>query len=488
MAEEVLAYTESVCDDWRLVQEDIWCSKAHSIMLAKQGIIPSKDLKSILKALDKLDKAQISGKFRLDTDLEDVHLNVEDYVMKEAGSEVGGKLHIARSRNDLVLCDTRLWVRRGILECMKMIANLQRELINISRKNEKTLMPGFTHTQHAQPITLAYWATAYAIALNRDLDRLMETYDRINKNPLGACAMAGTSHPIDRHTTKKLLGFDDVDVHALDVSGSRDTLIEVSSNLSLLMLTLSKIASELILWSTPEFGFITLSDEYTTGSSIMPQKKNPDVAELLRAKTARVAGIVGGLAFMASSLPSGYNRDYQEIKSTVFESFDLTVPSVALLGGMLSTMKVNAGRLSAMLESDYSTATELADYLVREKKISFRKAHKIVGETVKELIKKNKFLSDTKEVKKALNSKGVSVDVDTLSRILDPKNAVEAHTSLGGTSSGEVGRMIKKIKDDIIVYNRKIQGRERKIRNASKLTEKIVKQILSGKKITEVRV
>jgi len=371
---------------------------------------------------------------------------------------------------------------------MKLAVNLQRTLINIARKNKDTLMPGFTHTQHAQPITLAYWTTSYATALNRDLDRLLESYDRINKNPLGACAMSGTSHNIDRHTTEKLLGFDDVDVHALDVSGSRDTLVEVCANLSILMTTLSKIATELILWSTPSFGFISLSDEHTTGSSIMPQKKNPDVSELLRAKSARVAGAVSGLTSMISSLPSGYNRDYQEVKSTVFEVFDLTLPSEMLLASMLEGMTINKERLLVSLTLDYSTATELADYLVREKNMSFRKAHKIVGETIKELIKKEIFLSEAEKVAKILESKGTSVDASTLAELLDTKNAVESHKSLGGTSSEEVAKVIKQVKSDIIKYNRKIQGRERKIRNASRLVENIVKQILSGSNIRDVRV
>jgi len=485
-ARSVEAYTDSTKVDARMILEDAWGSEAHAIMLARQEIISEQDLKKILKALKQLRRDYTAGRFKLDPALEDVHMNVEAYVTAKAGEDAGGKLHTARSRNDQVLTDAKLVVRKRLLTVMDLTLRLQKTLISLARRNSKTVMPGYTHTQAAQPITFAFWASSYASALSRDVSRLEGAYRTTNKSPLGACALAGTSHPIDRKLTARLLGFDGLVEHALDAVSSRDFMAESLSSLAILMNSLSRLAEDIILFSTSEFGFITLSDEYTTGSSIMPQKKNPDVAELLRGRTGRVYGLLFSLLSTLKGLSSGYSRDLQEDKPPLFEAFDVAESSLAVLNGMVDSMKLNKKKMSESAAAGFLCATELADYLVREKGVPFRKSHRMVGQTIKALIKKGQDFSDVAQVEAILKAKKIEVAAKQLEKILNPNKAVYAHSSLGGTSPREVGKIITSLKNDIIRREQRTRKWENKIALAQKMTARAAAGVLAGKPLSKL--
>ncbi len=479
VTDSVRNFTQSVHTDMEFLIEDIWASEVHTIMLMRKGIISKADARKIISSLETAKKDYENGKFILSTEFEDIHMNVEDYIIRNSGAEYGGKLHTARSRNDQVLTDTKLYLREKILETGGLVILLQETFLDIAGKNIKTIMPGYTHTQHAQPITPGFWATAYVSMLMRDLYRLENAYSNVNINPLGACAISGTSFPIDRELTSKLLGFDGIHEHALDVVSSRDFIAESLSALSILMSNLSKLAEELILWSTYEFGILEISDEYTTGSSIMPQKKNPDVAELIRGRASGVYASLIQILTILKALPMGYNRDLQEDKPLLWNSINTVQSSLILLEGMIKTMKFNEDRMSELVSGNFSTATELANFLVREKCVAFRYSHAIVGNTVKELIDAEKNFSNLDDVHRILKKSGMEISVNELREILDPLRIIESHRSLGGTSSTEVSRMIKKFKKEIGDVKKEIRRKRDMIKNSKKLTERIVKEIIT---------
>ena len=318
---ETQDFTQSADADSRLVAYDIWGSQAHAIMLARCEIISGEDLRQILIWLRRAKEDYDNGSFILKPEKEDVHMNVESYLIDGAGIEYGGKLHTARSRNDQVLVDAHLYIREQILGTQAGLSRLCRVFLKIASNHAQTVMPGYTHMQHAQPISLGFWATAYVSMFFRDLKRLDAAYRLANMNPLGACAIAGTTFAIDRHLTTKLLGFDAVHTHALDVISSRDFIAETLFSLSLLMTNLSRLGEETIYWTTHEFGIAVLDDAYATGSSIMPQKKNPDVVELVRGRCGRVCGELLDLLTNLKGLPLGYSRDLQEDKRPALGRF-----------------------------------------------------------------------------------------------------------------------------------------------------------------------
>lgn len=478
LTDKAKRYSESTRLDEQLLLYDLWGSEAHLLMLAKKRIVSRKEAREILFCLGEIRREYLKGEFKLKPELEDVHSNIESHIIDCLGIDVGGKLHTARSRNDQVLVDTKMKLREKLLDLTDNAVDLQAVLLDLASTNTGTVMPGFTHSQHAMPVTLGFWASGYASMLSRDLARLSDAYCRVNTNPLGACALAGTSFPIDRNYTTKLLGFDSVHGHALDVVSSRDFVIESLSCTAILMANLSKIAEELVLWSTPEFGFVKLSDAYTTGSSIMPQKRNPDMAELLRGRVGRVYGALTTLLTTVKGLPSGYNRDLQEDKALLWDALDVVESSLEMISGMISSMKVNKNRLAEVAGGDYSTATELANYLVR-KGVSFREAHEIVSKLVDKLVKYKKDLTDYKTVEKLLTKQGVKVKFTELKRVLDPKKCVESYQSMGSSSSLEVKRMINKLGKENKAYAREAKQRRNKIMQARSLTEKEIKKLLS---------
>jgi argininosuccinate lyase len=372
----------SIGVDKRLWRQDIRGSRAHCEMLVKQKIIAKKDGDAILKGLAQIEKEIESGKFEFKTSLEDIHMNIEAR-LKEIIGEAAGRLHTARSRNDQVATDFKMWVRDAIGEIVAKIDILQATLSKLQKRHAADIMPGFTHLQPAQPITLARHLEAYNEMLGRDKSRLLDAQKRMNFCPLGSAALAGTPYPIDRKYTAEKLGFTGPTKSTLDGVSDRDFAAEFIFAAALCGIHLSRLAEEIILWSTPQFGFITLSDQWSTGSSIMPQKKNPDAAELVRGKTGRLNGNVVQVLTMLKGLPLAYNKDMQEDKEFVFDSFDTISLCLEAMEGMLSSAKFNTAKMLKSAEDGYTTATALADWLVMELSLPFREAHHVTGAIVK---------------------------------------------------------------------------------------------------------
>ena len=474
----LLEFSGSVQGDLEFFGEDVWGSTVHVLMLARQRIISKRDARKIISCLLDIQKEFGAGQFKPDAALEDIHLNIENRVIEECGMDFDGKMHTARSRNDQVLTDTRLHLRQEILEVEEAVLGLQETFIGLSEKHSGDVMPGFTHLQHAQPVTFGFWAAAYASMLSRDLERLQNAYKHVNISPLGACALAGTSFPIDRTYTAKLLGFDSVQTSALDAVSSRDFIIETAAALAILMSNLSKLAEDLVLWSSYEFSFIEFADDFATGSSIMPQKKNPDMAELVRGKTGRVYGALLQILTVLKGLPSGYNRDLQEDRKPLWKAFALVLLSLGVMDAGLSGMKVKKDRMKETLYSDFSTATELANHLVREKNLAFREAYSISGSLVKELVSKKKDFRDVGEVRKILSKSKVELSEKELSEILDPVKSVHRYKSLGSASPKEVKRLVVELSKTNKAYASDLKNRQNRIKTAEKLTENAIKEIL----------
>jgi len=379
--------------DKRLYSQDIRGSIAHCEMLAKQEIISKEDGVLIIEGLYKVKEEIENGQFNFKPELEDIHMNIESR-LKEIIGDVAGKLHTARSRNDQVVTDFKMWVRDAIDSLINEIEKLQSTIKKISNDNSETIMPGFTHLQVAQPITLSMHLMAYHDMLERDKTRFIDCNNRLNKCPLGACALAGTSFNTDRDYTAKKLGFYAPVSNTLDAISSRDFALEFLSATNICAINLSRLSEEIILWSTSQFNFIRLCDSYSTGSSIMPQKKNPDAAELVRAKSGRINGNLQQLSMIMKALPLAYNKDMQEDKEATFESFDIITLCLRAMDGMLSGMKVNKERMLEDAKSGYSTATEIADWLVRNLDMPFRDAHHVTGQIVKMAEKQGKRLDE----------------------------------------------------------------------------------------------
>lgn len=435
------AFTESISFDKRLWRYDIEGSIAHARMLGKQGIIPHKDSAKIISGLKSIAKEIEADKFKFSEELEDIHMNIEAALVKKTGS-AGKKLHTARSRNDQVALDLRLYLRDETKGIISLIKNFQKTILSMAEKYGGIIMPGYTHLQRAQPVLLSHHLLAYIEMLQRDRNRFEDALKRINILPLGSCALSGTTLPIDRVYVAKLLGFEGISENSMDAVSDRDFAIEFLADSSILIMHLSRLAEELILWSTEEFSFIELPDAFTTGSSIMPQKKNPDVAELIRGKTGRVYGNLLSILTVMKGLPLSYNRDLQEDKKPVFDTADTVKACLTVLAGMLPEVKFMKERIRAAAGKAYSTATDIAEYLVR-KKIPFREAHEITGKIVLYCIKNKKEL------------KGLSIDEfkkfssaiakDIYSRI-SAEDSIKAKTSRGGTAPSEVKKQLKRLK------------------------------------------
>lgn len=434
-------FSESVSFDRRLWKEDIEGSIAHAKMLHKQGIIDDKELNQLIEGLQEISKEIEEGRFVFRTELEDVHMNIERALIDKIGA-TGAKLHTARSRNDQVATDLRLYLRKEVSEIVELIHALQKTLISLAEKNIDTLMPGYTHMQKAQPVLLGHHLLAYAWMLKRDLERFKESLKRINQCPLGACAIAGSSLPIDREFTARQLGFEGVIPNSMDAVSDRDFVLDVLYAGSVVMMHLSRLCEELIVWSTDEFQFIELPDRFTTGSSMMPQKKNPDPAELIRGKTGRVYGNLISLLTTMKALPLAYNRDMQEDKEPVFDTIDTVNLSLRIINEILPEIKFHREKLESSAEDGFTTATDLAEYLVR-KGIPFRLAHEITGKIVLHCIEHGKKLSEMKIREFKEFSDKIEEDVYN---ILTASGSIEAKKSYGSTSKQMLIKQIKLLK------------------------------------------
>jgi len=431
-------FNASLNFDKKLYNEDIQGSIAHATMLASVGILSEVECDSIVKGLNDIKDVIKKGEFTFDISDEDIHMAIEKKLIENIG-DTGKKLHTARSRNDQVALDFRLYVQKNTLQIIKSLERLITVLIDIAKENTDTLLPGMTHLQHAQPINFAFHVLAYANMFKRDISRLESSYKRNNVLPLGCAALAGTPHNIDRARTAELLGFDSVSENCLDTVSDRDFALEILFNISTSMMHISRFAEELVLWSSYEFKFITLSDEYSTGSSIMPQKKNPDVPELLRGKTGRVNGNLISLLTVLKGLPLAYNKDMQEDKEGVFDSVETVLLSLEILKEALKTMKINKQNMQTACEIGHLSATDLADYLVANCDIPFREAHFITGHAVSYAEQKNKDLSrlsieELREVDERINEDAV--------QYLDLRNSMNARNSYGGTSVQSTEKVI----------------------------------------------
>jgi argininosuccinate lyase len=433
----VEAFTASVKFDQRLAQVDIQGSLAHAKMLHKIGILNDNEHSAIEKGMAEIRQEISDGEFDWSVSLEDVHMNIESRLTQLIG-DAGKKLHTGRSRNDQVATDIRLYLRDEINHCLAQIRNFQKGLLDIAEQEADTIMPGFTHLQVAQPITFGHHMLAWFEMLERDHSRLKDCAKRMNVMPLGAAALAGTSYPLDRNYTAELLAFDAPARNSLDAVGDRDFAIEFCADAAICMTHLSRMAEELVLWSTAQFNYIQLPDRYCTGSSIMPQKKNPDVPELVRGKTGRVTGHLVSLLTLMKSQPLAYNKDNQEDKEPLFDVLDTLRGSLRAFADMVPNLKVNREAMYASAKQGYATATDLADYLVN-KGLPFRDAHEVVGGAVAYAIQKGKDLSECTLQEMHAFDRRIEADVFD---ILSLEGSVGAKNVFGGTAPEQVRRQI----------------------------------------------
>ncbi|EQC56034.1 argininosuccinate lyase [Lactococcus cremoris subsp. cremoris TIFN6] len=434
----------SIKFEQRLAPFDLKGSLAHVKMLGETGIITAEEATTIANGLIKVEEKLMKGQIEFKIENEDIHMNMETYLHDEIGP-LAGKLHTARSRNDQVATDMHLYLKSVLSDLLKALRTLRETIVNLSVNHVDTLMPGYTHLQHAQPISFAQHLMAYYQMFTRDFERFEFNVKHTDMNPLGAAALAGTTFPIDRELTTNLLQFEKAYANSMDAVSDRDFILEFLSNSSLLMMHLSRLCEELLLWSSHEFNFVSLSDNYSTGSSIMPQKKNPDMAELIRGKSGRVYGNLMSLLTVMKGLPLTYNKDLQGDKEGMFDSADTILTSLSVMDGMLSTMTVNRVNMEKAIEQDFSNATELADYLAA-KGLPFREAHELVGQLVLTCIKKGIYLQEVSLKDYQALSQLIEEDVY---EILQSRTAVSRRNSLGGTGFESIKKQIEQAKKEL---------------------------------------
>ena len=444
LEEWVEEFGASIRFDQKLAKYDIQGSLAHVQMLGATGVISLEEAQSIQAGLEELLNDYEAGKLVFDIRNEDIHMNIESLLTEKIGS-VAGKLHTARSRNDQVATDMHLYLKDTLFQVVDKLTNLRQTLVNLAQEHIETVMPGYTHLQHAQPISFAQHMLAYYNMFSRDSERFAFNIQHTDISPLGAAALAGTTFPIDRQLTSDLMGFAHPYTNSLDAVSDRDFILEFLSNASILMMHMSRLCEEIINWCSHEYKFVTLSDTFSTGSSIMPQKKNPDMAELIRGKTGRVYGNLVGMLTVMKSLPLTYNKDLQEDKEGMFDSAETILVSIDILAGMLQSMTVHKERMAQSTEKDFSNATELADYLA-SKGLPFRQAHEIVGKLVLECSKAGYYLQDVPLERYQEISSIIGPDIYTA---LESQTAVSRRNSLGGTGVESIRWQIQQAKEQL---------------------------------------
>ncbi len=436
-------FSASIPFDYKLAAEDIRGSMAHAKMLKKIGVLTAEEENKIREGLQDIAQEIIDGTFEFKVELEDVHMNIEKKLTDKIGA-LGGKLHTARSRNDQVALDMHLFMMKENNNMRELLKELQAVLLYLAENNLDVILPGYTHLQRAQPILFSHHLLAYFWMFQRDRERLKDHLKRCDIMPLGCGALAGTTFPVDREEVAEELGFSRLYENSLDAVSDRDYLLEFLSIAANIMMHLSRFSEEIILWSSQEFSFIELDDSYTTGSSIMPQKKNPDVAELVRGKTGRVFGHLISLLTVLKGLPLAYNKDLQEDKEGIFDTIDTLEKSIILFTGMIKTMQINKEEMLNAVSKDFSNATDLADYLVREAQVPFREAHAVIGKMVAYCLDNKKYLQNLsleefKEFHPDFDERAI--------KILDPREVVSARKSRGGTAPPAVKMQIEKAKE-----------------------------------------
>jgi len=476
----ILGWTESITVDSNLAVEDMWGSIAHVSMLGNQGIIDSKAASGILNTLLTLQDNFMNGTWKLGNEQEDVHMNVEANVIKAVGMENGGQMHTCRSRNDQVVLDSKLYCRRRLLELRGRVADAAQAFFDRASNHLEDVCVSYTHVQHAQPISVAYWLTHYGSILLRDLERLKQAYDVTDQNPLGSGAIAGTSFPIDRMITTKLLGFQKVHEHGMDATSSRDFFLQTLSSVAILQVTLSRLAEEFILWSSWEFRTLTLDDGFAMGSSMMPQKKNPGALELLRGRAGRITGLLTAGMTMVKGLPSGYNRDFHEDKEILVESLSLINRAVEVIPPLIKSTKINLDRMAELPDANFSAATELANYLVLKHKVPFRQAHHIVGSLVGELSRAGQNFSNKDFCFKHIESSGVKAPRDEVDAVLDGKKIMMSYNSLGGTGPKAVQNMLNNFNAELTRQRSVLDADNKRVNTAFEAARGVARQALAN--------
>ena len=476
LSDITLDYVSSIDDDSEIAIYDIVGSQAHTLMLFQNNIITKNDATKILTALESLKKE----KFDSSSGAEDIHELIESLVIKKAGMASGGKMHTARSRNDQVVLDIRMKVRDDIIIICNCLLDTIEALVSVAKNHQKTIMPLYTHLQQAQAGLFSHYLLAHADVLLRDFQRLYGTFDRVNQSPLGAGPVGGTSIPIDRHSTAKMLGFDDLVENSIDATSTRDFVAEYVAMISILMTNLSKISEDFVLWSTTEFSFIELADEFTSPSSVMPQKKNPDILELTRGKTAEVIGNLTAILTTIKGLASGYGRDLQQIKSSIWSTSKISISALLILKSMLLTLKVNEKQMKKVTESSNLIALDISEKLVQEG-VPFRVTHKIAGILVQLAHESKKPISKLtlSEIKKSVIT--TKVDAKTVSKIISNTTVVSSlhdRKSYGSSGYDEQKRMISDRIEKINNYRTDMTTRENKINLSIKDLKKQINEII----------
>jgi len=474
----------SVVEDLRIFEEDINGTEAHDIMLHEQGIIPLDALKLILSALEDVREEWRQGDVEIGAEFEDIHEYIESRVIEKVGMEAGGMLHTGRSRNDQVMVDVRLRVREELLEASEKVLSLIGALQDKAEHHVDTTMMLYTHGQHAQVGTFAHYLTAYADALLRDFQRIVECYARVNRNPLGAGPVGGTSIAIDRERTTELLGFDGLVENSIDATSGRDWAIEVAAVCAILMSGLSRAASDLIEWSTFEFGYVELADEYASSSSIMPHKKNPSTLELIRGKTGEVYGALVELLTIVKGVTSGYSQDLQGTKPPLWRCFDVVNSSLEVMTGIISTLKAKEGRMQGMVEEGLTAAVDLAERLVEDAGLSFREAYRLVAALVATTSEKGVKLKDLDpsaliEASKKVLGKPVDVNKKFIEDATSPKSSLRRRRSLGSPNPGEVRRMLGERKNMLKEYRDVLHHKRDAVEASKGLLKETVERYLS---------
>jgi argininosuccinate lyase len=478
-----LRFLSSIDDDKSILYYDIVGSQAHSIMLHEMGHVTSSELKKILSALEEAKKNPTSIRTE---EYEDIHEALEAFVIQRSGMDAGGKMHIARSRNDQVVLDIRMKIRDDINEICAALSNLIQGLVERAKENKQVPMLMYTHLQQAQIGTFSHFLLSYAYGLMRDMERLYLTYHRINQSPLGACAIGGSSIPIDRKRTAMLLGFDSIIKNSIDATSSRDAFLEYTSTLAILTSTLGRIAEDFIIWSTTEFGYIEIAESYTSTSSAMPQKKNPDPLELTRSKTAIVTSNLVSMFGIVKALPSGYSRDLQDIKAPLHGSSAITLNTIKMMDHVVRSLQVNKERMRQAASTSYAIAVDIAEQLVMQKKLPFRTAHRIVGALVSKAASKGNISLvkiEFADASSVLNAHKVDVKPDELVKIINemtPEKSLEARKSSGSPSLQEQEDMIKSLSQGISNYSTGIQKRAKLVEGSFDNLERTVKNYLQS--------
>ncbi|MGR8007808.1 argininosuccinate lyase [Streptomyces hypolithicus] len=483
---DVLDYTLTTDVDVRLIFADLWQDMAHVLMLGRQSIIPEATARAILGALLKLWERHERGELVLRPELEDVHFNIEQMVIEDLGRETGGHMHTARSRNDQVSTDARMYLRRVQLDAVAANLALIDELLSFPEEDLLAILPGYTHSQAAQPVSVGFWKTAHASMLLRDVRRLRGAFDRTDESALGACALAGTSFPLDRELTARLLGFGRVLTHALDATSARDYLIESASAFAIGGNHLSRMAEEIVLWSGHEYSLVEVSDAYATGSSIMPQKKNPVVAELTRGRAGRTIGTLVQLLTMAKGVTLGYSCDLQDDKPYLWNAIDTYLSTLRIVVGQTKGLRFNSARGEELCWDNFSTATELANYLVSDRGIAFREAHHISGSLVSALLKRGATLRDTAAGAEILAELGHPVEESVLAHIFSPVTAVTSYTSPGGTSPQSVEAVRAELRRAVDGHGEWLDATRRKLDTAHGATLRAAREIAAGADLAKV--